>query len=253
MLNRNTMRYDRNYLYITPEEQKRLAECHVLLAGCGIGSNIAECALRLGFERLRLVDGDSVSISNLNRQNYTQQDVGKLKAESLAKRLQAIHPQAAVEAVPAFMDIRNIEDCLYGIDVAVNALDFTSDLPFLFDRVCAHRQIPVIHPYNLGWAALALVVPPKGPFLDDIVGSQPEKAEVRFVQHLLEELLPQAQTAWLREVAARYATMPEAPSPPQLAVGSWAVAALTTRLLFLLATSPAQVQPYPRVYWLSTV
>jgi molybdopterin/thiamine biosynthesis adenylyltransferase len=247
------MRYDRNYLYIKTEEQARLAGCRVLLAGCGIGSNIAECALRLGFERLRLVDGDTVSLSNLNRQNYTQQDIGRLKAEALAKHLRAIHPQASVEAVSAFIDKDNIDDCLEGVDMAVNALDFTSEVPFWFDRACARRQIPVVHPYNLGWAALAVVVPPQGPFLEDIIGNDPQKAEVRFIQHLLEEHLPAEETAWLREVAARYAAMPGDVSPPQLSVGSWAVAALTTRLLFLLATSPAQVQPYPKVYWLSTV
>ncbi|WP_038030397.1 HesA/MoeB/ThiF family protein [Thermonema rossianum] len=247
------MRYDRNYLYIEPEEQARLATCRVLLGGCGIGSNIAECALRLGFERLRLVDGDTVSLSNLNRQNYTQQDIGRLKAETLAKRLRAIHPQASIEAISAFIDKNNMEDCLQGVDIAVNALDFTSDVPFLFDRACARRQIPVIHPYNLGWAALAIVVSPEGPFLDDIIGADPQRAEVRFVQHLLEAQLSKEETAWLHEIARRYVAMPERQSPPQLAVGSWAVAALTTRLLFLLATRPQEVAPYPKVYWLSAV
>jgi len=38
-----------------------------LLGGAGIGSIIAECALRFGFENIVIVDGDRVELSNLNR------------------------------------------------------------------------------------------------------------------------------------------------------------------------------------------
>ncbi|WP_375379286.1 ThiF family adenylyltransferase [Chryseobacterium luquanense] len=51
----------------------------MILAGSGIGSNIAECALRFGFENLTIVDGDRVEFSNLNRQNYTYEDVSTYK------------------------------------------------------------------------------------------------------------------------------------------------------------------------------
>ncbi|MGV4415094.1 ThiF family adenylyltransferase [Chryseobacterium sp. T1] len=59
-------RYSRNRLYISDEEQNLIKHIPILLAGSGIGSNIAECALRLGFENITIVDGDVVEISNLN-------------------------------------------------------------------------------------------------------------------------------------------------------------------------------------------
>ena len=40
--------YSRNRLYISPEEQDRLGSLRLLLGGAGLGSEIAECALRLG-------------------------------------------------------------------------------------------------------------------------------------------------------------------------------------------------------------
>lgn len=62
------MRYARNRLYIQEEEQEIIKNTPILFAGCGIGSNIVECALRFGFENITIVDGDTIELSNLNRQ-----------------------------------------------------------------------------------------------------------------------------------------------------------------------------------------
>jgi tRNA A37 threonylcarbamoyladenosine dehydratase len=48
------------------------------LAGCGIGSVIAECALRLGFENITITEGDNVELSHLNRQNHIDKNIGTL-------------------------------------------------------------------------------------------------------------------------------------------------------------------------------
>ena len=79
-------RYSRNRIYVTPEKQRMIKDYRILLAGAGIGSIIAECALRFGFENITIVDGDVVELSNLNRQNYTVADIGKFKAEALKER-----------------------------------------------------------------------------------------------------------------------------------------------------------------------
>lgn len=51
-------RYSRNRLYINEKEQNVIKNYKILLGGAGIGSIIAECALRLGFEHITVVDGD---------------------------------------------------------------------------------------------------------------------------------------------------------------------------------------------------
>jgi tRNA A37 threonylcarbamoyladenosine dehydratase len=68
--------YRRNFLYISESNQEKIKNFRILIGGCGLGSVIAECALRLGFENLTVIDGDKVELSNLNRQNYTQKDIG---------------------------------------------------------------------------------------------------------------------------------------------------------------------------------
>ena len=85
-------RYSRNRLYVTEEEQNQIKDIPILLAGSGIGSNIAECALRFGFENITIIDGDVVENSNLNRQNYTFYDISEYKAETLYNRLKSINP-----------------------------------------------------------------------------------------------------------------------------------------------------------------
>lgn len=88
------MLYDRNAIYVSKANQSTIKNYRILSAGCGIGSNITECALRLGFENLTLIDGDKVELSNLNRQNYRQQDIGVDKTEALRDRLLSINSEA---------------------------------------------------------------------------------------------------------------------------------------------------------------
>lgn len=246
------MRYSRNTLYIQAEQQHIIAQKKILIGGCGLGSNIAECLLRLGFEHLRLVDGDVVELSNLNRQNYTLQDVGQAKALALQMRLSSIHPQAHIEALDRFITEDNLSSCLEGVDLAINALDFSSSLPFLFDQLCIERGIAVVHPYNLGWAAMAVVIKPGGMLLDELIGNNPHGAELRFVHYMLDKYLPDSDFAWLKTVARQYMRQQDIMPPPQLAVGSWAAAALTARLLYRLAIQADAVQSLPRAYWLNT-
>ena len=63
-------RYSRNRLYVSEREQSIIKHYKILLGGAGVGSIIAECALRFGFEHITIIDGDKVEENNLNRQNY---------------------------------------------------------------------------------------------------------------------------------------------------------------------------------------
>jgi sulfur carrier protein ThiS adenylyltransferase len=75
----------------------RLAERHALIAGAGgLGSNVAALLARAGVGRLTLVDFDTVAPSNLNRQFYFRDQVGRLKVEALADNLRRINPDMAL-------------------------------------------------------------------------------------------------------------------------------------------------------------
>lgn len=51
-------RYSRNRLYVSEREQSIIKDYKIFFGGAGIGSIVAECALRFGFEHITIVDGD---------------------------------------------------------------------------------------------------------------------------------------------------------------------------------------------------
>ena len=110
-------RYKRNNIYINETEQNLIAQTKILLAGAGLGSYIAECALRIGFENLTIIDGDSVELSNLNRQNYIMDNIGHSKTESLLKRLYEINPGANIKVENVFLNKNNLQDYIKGVNI----------------------------------------------------------------------------------------------------------------------------------------
>lgn len=70
----------------------------VAIAGCGgLGSNAAVALVRAGVGRLILIDGDVVEPSNLNRQHFFLDDLGRPKTEALADQLRRIQPTLDLE------------------------------------------------------------------------------------------------------------------------------------------------------------
>lgn len=141
----------------------RLRDISLLIAGCGIGSVIAECLVRLGCENIILVDGDRVDEHNLNRQCYVYEDVGKLKVESIAKRLRAINPNAHVTEFPVFLDIHNVSKFISLSDVVFDTIDFLS-LPAIvaLHDESTRQQKPVFSGANVGWGAALMYFPVGG-------------------------------------------------------------------------------------------
>ncbi|MEO1051138.1 MAG: ThiF family adenylyltransferase [Bacteroidota bacterium] len=246
-------RYHKNVLYITPEQQDRIKQTRIVFGGVGLASVLAESAMRMGFERFVFIDGDDVEMSNLNRQNYEQADIGNPKVTSLVRRLEAINPNVEVTAHNLFLNPDNIEGYVDGCDIAVNAIDFdVEDTPFAFDQVCRKKGIPIIHPLNLGWAGAAFVVTPESEQVFDI-----SRNEGRFELSLIESILNYLENRndldlkWFYEFYENYKKHSEKISPPQLSVGSFITAGLVTNILFSLVNS-LEVKTYPDLYFLSS-
>ncbi|MCZ2083903.1 MAG: ThiF family adenylyltransferase [Flavobacteriales bacterium] len=228
-------RYLRNRIYLSNCEQQKLKNFSIVIAGSGIGSNIAECALRTGFEKICVIDGDLIEDSNLNRQNYTEDHIGTSKAMALYERLKSINANAEITFVDQFISRDNIpETGTY--HVGINALDYTNEAPQLFDESCLKSGIPVIHPYNVGWGGLVTVLSPKGPPLQ-LLKKSSNFNEVDMVEYAASyQRFWQNPQIWLEEVINHYRTEDVALPPPQLAIGSWYVAAMCTHLLVKIAT-----------------
>jgi molybdopterin/thiamine biosynthesis adenylyltransferase len=198
-------RYARNRIYLSKKDQEIIKDFPILLAGCGIGSIIAECALRFGFENITIIDGDHVESSNLNRQNYTEDDISSNKADALAKRLQSINKNAKIRRFDFFLTVENVGEYIKGHKAAINALDFSSPVPLIFDKACQKLGIPILHPYNIGWGSLVTIIGKDGLLLDSISKPDEEFNEVVMVNYASSYLRfwgnPQK---WIDDIIAKY-------------------------------------------------
>lgn len=110
----------------------KLKAARVLVLGVGgVGSYAAEAIARAGVGGIVLMDGDTVSVSNLNRQLVAlTSTVGKNKAEVMKDRIRDINPECEVEVIAGFYrpgDDLNIEDFDWIID-AIDDVDAKTDL-----------------------------------------------------------------------------------------------------------------------------
>lgn len=228
----NNNRYTRNRLYLNSDQQEIIKSKKILLAGAGIGSYIAECALRLGFENITIIDGDDVELSNLNRQNYSENDINLNKVDTLYKRLKSINSNANIHIEKNFIDSSNIEGYTIGYDIAVNAMDFTSDVPLIFDSSCQSNGMYILHPFNLGWGGLVGVISPDGLSFDNLIKKK-EINELSIVEFFSDhEKMWNKDHHWLDEIIKRYKNEKENLSPPQLSIGTFFVAAMTTKIIY---------------------
>lgn len=241
-------RYARNRLYVTEEEQEVIKNYPIILGGAGIGSVISECLLRFGFENIIIIDGDTVELSNLNRQNYIEDDLSKAKVNAIKYRLESINSHAKISIHNGFLTPDNIDSFLKDQKIAINALDFTSDVPLLFDKICQKNNIPVLHPYNLGWGALVTVIMPGKLSLSEIEKENEKINEVGVVEYVSSYMRywrnPQK---WLEEIIEKYKSEKNMLPPPQLSIASWSVAAICTHIAFNIATNKP-IKIFPEFY-----
>jgi len=154
---------ERNSAYIPSATQQKIRDCKLLIAGCGIGSGVAICAARTGFENFILADGDVVGQSNLNRQFFDFSDIGKLKVDALKDHILRINPEARVETVPVHLDAANTAGLVERSDLVFDTIDFLA-LPAVhrLHRAARDHRKPIFTAFNVGFGAFLWFFPPDG-------------------------------------------------------------------------------------------
>lgn len=129
-----------------------LKNSSVIIFGLGgVGSYVFEALCRAGVGKLTLVDGDTVSLSNINRQLCAlHSTVGKNKADVLAERAKDINPECIVRTIPEFLTADNA-----GLffnekyDFCVDAIDDTRAKTVIAVK-CGELSIPLIASMGTG-------------------------------------------------------------------------------------------------------
>lgn len=89
----------------------------------GIGSNVAIHLVRTGITELKFGDFDKVEESNLNRQFYFKNQIGKYKAEALYENLKRINPNGDYQYGIIKFEKDNIKDFFKDCDIVIEGFD----------------------------------------------------------------------------------------------------------------------------------
>lgn len=124
----------------------RLAGAAVAVVGIGgVGSYVTEALARSGVGHLVLIDGDTVSPTDTNRQIHADDTtLGLPKVESMARRILAYSPGTALALHHCFLRGDTVGELLSGnIDYAVDAIDSIPDKATII-VYCQEQNIPLI-------------------------------------------------------------------------------------------------------------
>ncbi|MGE0096631.1 MAG: ThiF family adenylyltransferase [Alphaproteobacteria bacterium] len=141
------LRYARHVVLdeIGEEGQARLLSARVLVVGAGgLGSPLLLYLAAAGVGSLRVVDDDTVDLTNLQRQIiHTTSRIGARKADSARESILALNPEVRVEAHAVHLTEENIASLVAGCDVVADGTDNFA-ARFILSDACARARVPLV-------------------------------------------------------------------------------------------------------------
>ena len=125
--------------------QLKLKNAKVCVVGVGgLGNPITSQLAAMGVGTLRIVDRDVIELSNLHRQTiFDDSDIGQVKVEVAAKKLQKLNPECIVEALAVSVNDYNALEIIEGCDVVIDALD-SVNARYALNKACVKLNIPFV-------------------------------------------------------------------------------------------------------------
>lgn len=144
--------FSRTELLIGKEGMQRIRNASVMVFGVGgVGSHCIEALARCGVGRLILIDNDTVSLTNINRQSVAYHStVGMYKTEVMRRKIEEICPQIEVKTYERFVLSDNLDDILAEHpDYIIDAID-TVTAKLTLAEEAKKRNIPIISSMGTG-------------------------------------------------------------------------------------------------------
>ncbi len=125
--------------------QQKLKRARVLVIGAGgLGAPLIQYLAAAGIGELGIVDDDTVSLSNLQRQVlHGTPDIGRPKVESAADAVLRLNPHVKVSAFPVRLTAENARDLVRGWDVVADGSDNFSTRYAVSDA-CFYERVPLV-------------------------------------------------------------------------------------------------------------
>ncbi len=138
-------RFARSSILLGEAAIQKLQNSNILLFGIGgVGGTLCEALARCGVGAITLVDNDTVSVSNINRQIIaTDETVGMPKTEAMKKRIQSINPDCKITLYNMFYLPESENIITKDYDYVADAIDtVTAKIDIIMK--CKALDIPVI-------------------------------------------------------------------------------------------------------------
>jgi tRNA A37 threonylcarbamoyladenosine dehydratase len=142
----------RTELILGKDGLQKLEASNVLIVGLGgVGAYAAEMICRAGVGAMTIVDGDTVHLTNRNRQLPALKSTeGLPKAEVMGQRIKDINPDIKLKVIHEYLkDERMVEVLDIGYDYVVDAIDTLSPKIFLIYH-SLQRKFPVVSSMGSG-------------------------------------------------------------------------------------------------------
>ena len=146
-------RFERSRALLGDAAMEKLKNAHVAVFGCGgVGGYAIEALARTGVGRITVVDFDTVSESNINRQIIAEtKTVGAEKTAIFRERILAINPDADVSVITELVTAENADGIIGGCnpDFVIDAID-TVRAKIAIIASCKDRGIEVVSSMGTG-------------------------------------------------------------------------------------------------------
>jgi len=142
--------------------QLKLKNAKVCVVGVGgLGNPITSRLAAMGVGTLRIVDRDVIELSNLHRQTmFDEDDVGQVKVEVAAKKLQKLNPDCKIEALAISVNDYTALEVVEGCDIVIDALD-SVNARYALNKACIKFEIPFVTGAAVGVSGQAFTIIPK--------------------------------------------------------------------------------------------
>lgn len=157
--------FSRNRGLISAEEQARLRNSRIAIAGMGgVGGGHLITLARMGVGRFTIADPDEFEVANFNRQyGASCQHIGCNKAEVMADLAREINPDVDIEILPGPVTAENVGRFLSGADLFVDGVDaFAIAARRQIYRSAAERKLYAVGVGPVGFSAVWVTFSPDG-------------------------------------------------------------------------------------------
>ncbi|GIZ16242.1 tRNA threonylcarbamoyladenosine dehydratase [Capnocytophaga catalasegens] len=143
---------ERTELLVKKEGIHKLQNANILVVGLGgVGAFACEFLARAGVGQLTIVDGDSVDLTNKNRQLVAlDSTIGKSKAEIMAQRIREINPTCKLRVITQFLEPEHAYELISNeFDYVADCIDSISPKLNLI-KACRDKKVKLISSMGAG-------------------------------------------------------------------------------------------------------